>query len=173
MLEKEPNNKLMNPCLAAYGIDDITDLSGSASEVLVRKAKMDGIYNDIIKYKEANNEPLGRSLWVKGVITDSVEVRKPCKSEDTFYRIAAKTGWIDELLEKCIDPTNEDDDAICCLIDYLLRHHEDKTRDELSKAGVIPSILDSFEVAALMNRTTLGVAQWQLVVQCLKRHSKA
>ena len=87
----------MYPCLAAYSIDDITDLSGSVAEVLVRKAKMDGIYNDIIKYKEANNEPLSRSSWVKGVITHSVE-GKPCKSGDIFYRIAVKTGWIDEML---------------------------------------------------------------------------
>ncbi len=149
----------MYPCSAAYGIDDITDLSGSVEEVHVRKAKMDGINNDIIKYKEANNEPLGRSSWVKGVITHSVEV-KPCKSGDNFYRIAVKTGWIDEMLEKSIGPTNEDDDAICCLIDYLLWLHKDKTRDALSKSGVIPSILDSFEVAALMNKANLGVKQW-------------
>ena len=149
----------MYPCLAAYGIDDITDLSGSVAEVPVRKAKMDGIYNDITKYKDANNEPLGRSSWVKGVITHSVEV-KPCKSGDNFYRLAVKTGWIDEMLEKSIDPTNKDGNAICCQIDYLLRLHEDKTRDALSKAGVIPSILDSFIVAALMNKANLGVKQW-------------
>jgi hypothetical protein len=71
------------------------------------------------------------------------------------------------MLEKSIDPTNKDDDAICCLIDYLLRRHKDETRDALSKAGVIPSILNSFEVAALMNRASLGVIQWQQVVQYL------
>ena len=61
--------KRMYPCLAVYGIDDIMDLSGSMAEVLIRKAKMDGIYNNIIKYKEANNEPLSRSSWVNGVIS--------------------------------------------------------------------------------------------------------
>ena len=60
--------KRMYPCLAVYGIDDIMDLSGSMAEVLIRKAKMDGIYNNIIKNKEANNEPLSRSSWVNGVI---------------------------------------------------------------------------------------------------------
>jgi hypothetical protein len=68
------------------------------------------------------------------VITDSDEL-KPCKSGDNFYRIASTTGWIDELLEKCINPTNEDDDVVCCLTDYLLRHHEDKTSYALSEAG--------------------------------------
>ena len=72
------------------------------------------------------------------------------------------------MLEKSIDPTNKDDNAICCLIEYLLRHQDDKIRDALSKAGVIPSILDSCEVVALMNRANLGVTQWRQVVQCLK-----
>ncbi len=31
MLETEPKEKLMYPCLAAYGIDDIMDLSGSVA----------------------------------------------------------------------------------------------------------------------------------------------
>ena len=79
-----------------------------------------------------------------------------------------RTGWIEDMLEKCIDPSNDDDDAVDSMIDYLLRRHEDKTRNALVEAGVIPSILDPFEVAALMDKANLGVSQWREVVKCLK-----
>ena len=36
------------------------------------------------------------------------------------------------------------------------------------EAGVIPSILDSFEVAALMEKANSGVGQRREVVKCLK-----
>ena len=132
-----------------------------------REATINGIYDDIVKYKRRNNIALGTSAWSKGVYTDFFKV-PPCKKKDNFCKLADRTCWIEELLEKCIDPSNEEEDAVHCMIDYLLRRPESKTRDALLEAGVIPSILDPFEVAATMEKVNLGVGQWRELVKCLK-----
>ena len=43
------------PCLAKYGLLDIINCSGDKAEVLRREAKMNGILNDIMQYKNAND----------------------------------------------------------------------------------------------------------------------
>jgi hypothetical protein len=141
--------------------------SDDIGDVVQREAMMNGILTDILKYQE-ENEGSGRiDAWSKGASIKLARVR-PCKKGEDFYRVAARTNWIEDMLEKCIDSSNDDDDAVDCMIDYLLRRHEDKTRNALENLGVIPSILDPFEVAAIMDKANLGVSQWRAVVQCLK-----
>ena len=157
----------MYPSLAKYGLLDIIDRSGDEAEVLRNEVKMNGILNDIVQYTKANETSVTISSWSKGARSELVQVR-PCKEGDNFYKLAARTGWIEDMLTACIDPSNDDDNAVRSVIDYLLRRHEVETRDALADAGVIPRILDSFEVAALMDRANLGVGQWREVVKCLK-----
>jgi len=157
----------MYPSLAKYGLLDIIDRSGDEAEVLISEVKMNGILNDIVQYTKAKETSVTISSWSKGAHSELVQVR-PCKEGDNFYKLAARTGWIEDMLTACIDPSNDDDNAVRSVIDYLLRRHKVETRDALVDAGVIPSILDSFEVAALMDRANLGVGQWREVVKCLK-----
>ena len=79
---------------------------------------MNGILNDIMQYKKANGISLGISSWSKGMHYELVEVW-PCKKGDNFYKLAVRTGWIDAMLTKCIDQSNDDDDAVYIVIDYL------------------------------------------------------
>ena len=127
--EEGSSDRHLYPCLAKYGLLDIIDRSGDKAEVLRREAKMNGILNDIMQYKNANDTSVRLSSWSKGVHSELVEV-KPCKKGDDFYKLAVRTGWIDAILTKCIDQSNDDDDdAVHSVIDYLLRRHESKSRD--------------------------------------------
>jgi hypothetical protein len=138
--EEGLSDRHLYPCLAKYGLLDIINCSGDKAEVLRREAKMNGILNDIMQYKNANDTSVRISAWSKGVHSELVEV-KPCKKGDDFYKLAVRTGWIDAILTKCIDQSNDDNDAAYSVIDYLLCCHKSKSRHALGKAGVIPSIL--------------------------------
>jgi hypothetical protein len=160
--------EVLYPSLARYGLlEMINRSSDDTGGVVQREAMMNGILTDILKYQEENEGSCRIDAWSKGSSIKLAKVR-PCKKGEDFYKVATRTGWIEDMLEKCIDPSNDDDDAVDSMIDYLLRRHEDKTRNALVEAGVIPSILDPFEVAALMDKANLGVSQWREVVKCLK-----
>jgi hypothetical protein len=62
---------------------------------------MSGILTDILRFKINNNEPIGMSSWsTSGVVHDFISVPESI-SEDDFNRNAKRTGWLDEVLDKC------------------------------------------------------------------------
>ena len=63
--EEGSSDQHLYPCLAKYGLLDIINRSGNKAEVLRREAKMNGILNDIMQYKNANDTLVRISSWSK------------------------------------------------------------------------------------------------------------
>ena len=129
------------------------------------KAMMSGILTDILKFHAVNNQPVGITSWsTSGVIAEYIAVPESL-SEDDFNRNAKRTGWFEEVLDKC---GSDDHSAIQNIMQYLLQRHEELTRAALTGVGVIPKILTAYEVAAIMVQANLGTTHWRNLAQCLK-----
>lgn len=90
------------------------------------------------------------------------------KSEHDFYQKAKEQKWIEKIMEKCVS-TATIKDGTQYLIEYLvLRRHVDTTHNALQELGVMPSIMNEYQIAATLAQTKIGIRQWREVVKCLK-----
>ena len=64
------------------------------------------------------------------------------------------------------------DDAIRCILTYLLTQHGDAARTTLYDCGVIPRKLDEYDIAATMKATNMGIGQWRELVKCFKTYQE-
>ena len=165
MTDAEKLAQTMYPSLFHYGLSGMIDGSGDPATVMRNKAMMSGILTDILKFHVINNKPVGITSWsTSGVIAEYIAVPESL-SEDDFNRNAKRTGWFEEVLDKC---GSDDHSAIHNIMQYLLQRHEKFTTAALTGVGVIPKILTAYEVAAIMVQANLGTTQWRNLAQCLK-----
>ena len=153
------------PSLYHHNLIGMIDRSGDEAMVIRNEAMMSGILTDILRFKINNNEPIGMSSWsTSGVVHDFISVPESI-SEDDFNRNAKRTGWLDEVLDKC---GSDDHSAVRNLLLWLIERHEESTRATLVEKGVIPKVLTAYKVAATMESVGIGTLQWRTLVKCLK-----
>ena len=153
------------PSLYHHNLIGMIDRSGDEAMVIRNEAMMSGILTDILRFKIKNNESIGMSSWsTSGVVHDFISVPESI-SEDDFNRNAKRTGWLDEVLDKC---GSDDHSAVRNLLLWLMERHEESTRATLAEKGIIPKVLTAYEVAATMESVGIGTSQWRTLVKCLK-----
>jgi hypothetical protein len=57
-----------------------------------------------------------------------------------------------------------------CIIDYMLCCHNAMTEQKLHELGVVPNIMNEFEIAATLHDARIGISQWRDIVKCLKTY---
>ena len=92
------------------------------------------------------------------------------KSEHDFYQKAKEQKWIEKVMTQCVS-TGEVKDGTQCFMEYLLRRHVGTTHDALQELGVMPSIMNEYQIAATLAQAKIGIGQWREIVKCLKSYS--
>jgi hypothetical protein len=76
---------------------------------------------------------------------------------------------IEEMLSVCEeydDNGDADDDIFDQLIDYLLKHDQEKLKSKLCERQMIPQLIDKYNLAALLGESGIKRCQWQKINQC-------
>ena len=128
---------------------------------------MNGVLRDILAFKEANNEDMTIDTW-SGTSYAIVKVPAGIAADD-YYNKAKRWGWIESTLTASLD-SGMIGDAICCMLDYLLTRHGKETKEQLYDLGLIPKLLDEYEIAATMKQGNMGIGQWRELVKCFKTY---
>jgi len=66
--------------------------------------------------------------------------------------------------------TGEVKDGPQCFMEYLLGRRVGTTHDEVQELGVMPSIMNEYQIAATLAQAKIGIAQWREIVKCLKSY---
>jgi hypothetical protein len=89
----------------------------------------------------------------------------PVAKEDAFYDKAK--GWLDDLLSSCTT-ANDTSVGVKCIMEYLLKRHRRHSETVLRQNGLMPKVMNEFEVAATMKHAGIGYQVWRSIVQSLK-----
>jgi hypothetical protein len=91
--------------------------------------------------------------------------------EKEFYKRAKDEKWLDSIMSHCI--LDEDiNSGAKSILDYLLCHHTVMTEQimHLHELGVMPNIMDEFEISATLHEAHIGISQWREIVKCIKTY---
>ncbi len=104
------------------------DINGQLS-----KDRMGNLLHDIISFKELNNEQL--SFESKNSKFAHKLVKIPFCDGNNFFSKSCTSGWVEKMLEFCIE--NETlEDSIHHILDYLLRKHGDVAQAQLQYLAI-------------------------------------
>jgi len=149
------NSKMFCPIDLMKRGDDDEDMKG----------KMDALLGDIVDFKDANNEELSYKNWSGRRFL--LQKLPKNKSLDEAQH------WLNKykVLENAMDAIFEGNDMAAkveVIVEYLLTRHADDAKDALRKLGVLPKVLDVYEMSATMEECSIGIGTWRKLVQCFK-----
>jgi len=148
--------------LNTLNIDVMTREDGSNG-----RRKFEALARDLHNYCKERGEELSFETWnnYKYVLLQ-LPVEKPLNESDKWFKKY-------QLIEKTLDTVLVGDDMaakIQCMLEYIVMRHGDAARDALVEMGMLPKVLDVYEMSATMEAANIGITQWRQLVQCFKEY---
>ena len=145
---------------------NLMDRSTSADGTLSRST-MDNLLREIVKFKQDHNEPLTYESTNSRKTTRLMEV--PQANESDFYKKAKYSKWLDEMYLGCTT-SNSASSGIKCILDFTLKRYRTEFESVLRENGLLPKIMNEYQVMALMKLCGFGIAKFRLLKQALRTY---
>ena len=138
---------------------------GESTAAMLSRFTMDNMLREIVQFKKDHDEPLTYTSTNSKKKRLLVEV--PQVEEAKFFKKAKSTKWLDTLFQGCTT-SNSASSGAKSILEYIIKRYRTDFESVLSENGLLPKIMNEFQVMALMKLCGFGVSKFRRLKQALR-----
>jgi hypothetical protein len=121
-------------------------------------------------FKEENHEDLIFES-TNSKFKYAIQIIPMSANNKVFQKRSKRDKWIELLLSRIV-VDGKAVDGFECIAEYMMKYHEQQTREVLHGLGITPKVMDKYDTAAILNETGIGISVWREIVRCLKMYMR-